>query len=81
MNRKEFREARARDDALLAANKVPVGMSKCDDCNVTLQETLTGSRYYMDIAGRKHHVCSDCYFDSVDEVVTKHPIKSTPVSR
>ena len=81
MNRKQFREARARDDALLAANKIPVGMSSCNDCNVTLQETITGSRYYLAPAGEKRHVCSDCYFDSVDEIVTKHPVKSSPVSR
>jgi hypothetical protein len=81
VNRKEFREARARDDGMLAAGQVPLGLSSCTDCKITVQETITGSRYYLDADGKKHHVCSDCYFDAIDEVVTKYPVKSRPVSR
>jgi hypothetical protein len=80
-NRQKFHAARARDKALLAAGIAPLGLSGCDDCAVLLQETVTGSRYYSTADVAKRHVCSDCYYDALDEVVTSHPMKPSPTIR
>ena len=80
-NREKYRAARARAETALASGKAPRGLATCGDCGVVLQETVTGHRRYSDEQGDKKAVCSDCYFDSIDDVLAKFPLKSTPVLR
>lgn len=80
-NREKFRAARARASTMLAQGIAPAGLSTCADCSVVLQETITGSRYYLDANNNRKNVCSDCYFDAFDEILVNHPLKSTTVLR
>lgn len=45
------------------------GAQRCANCNVALQETVTGCR-----PSEKGLVCSDCYFDAIGAELDKHPI-------
>lgn len=80
-DRQTFRAMRARDKELLANRKAPIGISVCADCCVPIQETSTGNRYYRSEAGEKRNVCSNCYFDAFDGVLTAHPVQPAPVIR
>ena len=81
MTLEEFRATAARMREELAQGRAPAGVTACSDCSVPLQETVTGHRRYDDLQEKTHFVCSDCYFDALDEVLTAHPVKSTPVIR
>lgn len=59
----EFRSKRSDRGRLLP------GVQRCVECNVGLQETVTGNRLTD-----KGHVCSDCYFSRVSDEVEQFPI-------
>lgn len=80
-NRATYRAARARAESALASGKAPAGLATCADCGVVLQETVTGNRRYTTEDACRKNVCSDCYFDSIDDVLAQYPLKSTPVLR
>jgi len=44
-------------------------VTNCCICGVLLQETITGARKVRD-----GHVCSDCYFELLNEAVERSPV-------
>lgn len=84
-NRDRYRAARAKAETALKGGVAPCGLGACPDCGTVLQETITGIRRYVDRTDPKNpvekRVCSDCYFDALDGLITEHPLKSTPVLR
>ena len=46
-----------------------VKLAKCAGCGIELQESITGCRETSE-----GHVCSDCYYEKLGELVEKHPI-------
>lgn len=48
----------------------------CCGCGVILQETITGRRKTP-----KGEACSDCYYESLGDLVEAHPIASAGIRR
>lgn len=48
----------------------------CCGCGIMLQETITGRRKTPD-----GEACSDCYYESLGELVEAHPIVSAGIRR
>ena len=48
----------------------------CCGCGILLQETITGRR-----KAPKGEACSDCYYESLGELVEAHPIVSAGIRR
>lgn len=57
---------------LLSSNGGP----RCPNCDVLLQETITGKRRIGD-----EDYCSDCYYEKLGELVEQHPITTGRVRR
>ena len=51
-------------------------MPKCVVCGCVLHETSTGNRWT-----EKGCTCSDCYFDTLSEVVERNPIRTARIRR
>ena len=56
--------------------KQPTPGPCCCGCGVMLQETITGRRKTP-----KGEACSDCYYESLGELVETHPIVSAGIRR
>ena len=80
-NYQDLREkGRIKEVVLTRAQKTgsdaDVTTMKCSECNVPIQETLTGCRPF----GEQFH-CSDCYFDEIGKWLDDHPLGVPHVQR
>ena len=53
-----------------------LGRQHCANCDVLLQETITGKR-----KSPKGDVCSDCYYELIGAEVEAHPIATPGLRR
>lgn len=66
----QFREALKADQARLGQREKVDGLLTCAECQVPLQESVTGSRPVSDGS----YFCSDCYFEAIGKEFDDHPV-------
>lgn len=66
-----------KDAAALKDGSAPPGVTICADCNIPLQESVTGHRE----RGDGSHVCSDCYFEAFGDELDRHPVRGARIIR
>jgi hypothetical protein len=77
MNWDEFVASVADDAAALKTGRAPAGLVSCEECDVPLQETITGCRPYTDGT----FACSDCYFRAIGRELEDAPLYSRRTMR